>query len=64
MPKEKYETDLVVIASTTHLNYRCVDFDQIAIEKFQKESVDTGKASFAKADKERGITIDIALWKF
>merc|ERR1712134_186491 len=42
------------------------------IEKFEKESQESGKGSFKyawvldklKAERERGITIDIALWKF
>lgn len=43
-----------------------------AIEKFEKEAAELGKGSFKyawvldklKAERERGITIDIALWKF
>lgn len=42
------------------------------IEKFEKEATEMGKGSFKyawvldnlKAERERGITIDIALWKF
>merc|ERR1711968_353504 len=42
------------------------------IEKFEKEAAELGKGSFKyawvldklKAERERGITIDIALWKF
>merc|ERR1712113_219991 len=42
------------------------------IEKFEEESGDMGKSSFKyawvldklKAERERGITIDIALWQF
>jgi elongation factor 1-alpha len=42
------------------------------MEKFEKEAEDIGKGSFKyawvldklKAERERGITIDIALWKF
>merc|ERR1712072_1420115 len=42
------------------------------IEKFEMEAAELGKASFKyawvldnlKAERERGITIDIALWKF
>jgi elongation factor 1-alpha len=42
------------------------------IEKFEKEAAEMGKSSFKyawvldklKAERERGITIDIALWKF
>ena len=41
-------------------------------EKFEKEAAEMGKGSFKyawvldklKAERERGITIDIALWKF
>merc|ERR1711921_35871 len=46
--------------------------DKRTIEKFEKESQEMGKGSFKyawvldkqKAERERGITIDIALWKF
>ena len=46
--------------------------DKRTIEKFEKEAADMGKGSFKyawvldklKAERERGITIDIALWKF
>merc|ERR1712139_549874 len=46
--------------------------DKRTIEKFEKEAEEMGKASFKyawvldklKAERERGITIDIALWKF
>merc|ERR1711921_62386 len=46
--------------------------DKRTIEKFEKESSEMGKGSFKyawvldklKAERERGITIDIALWKF
>lgn len=45
---------------------------QRTIEKFEKEAAELGKGSFKyawvldklKAERERGITIDIALWKF
>jgi elongation factor 1-alpha len=54
------------------LIYKCGGIDKRTIEKFEKESKDMGKASFKyawvldklKAERERGITIDIALWKF
>jgi len=44
----------------------------MGIEKFEKEAAELGKGSFKyawvldnlKAERERGITIDIALWKF
>merc|ERR1711998_631343 len=46
--------------------------DKRTIEKFEKEAEEMGKGSFKyawvmdklKAERERGITIDIALWKF
>lgn len=52
--------------------YKCGGIDKRTIEKFEKESSDLGKGSFKyawvldklKAERERGITIDIALWKF
>jgi len=42
------------------------------MEKYEKEAAETGKGSFKyawvldklKSERERGITIDIALWKF
>ena len=78
--KEKTHINLVVIGhvdagkSTTpgHLIYKCGGIDKRTIEKFEKEAAELGKASFKyawvldnlKAERERGITIDIALWKF
>jgi len=58
--------------STGHLIYKCGGIDKRAIEKFEKEAQEMGKGSFKyawvldklKAERERGITIDIALWKF
>merc|ERR1712183_974214 len=57
---------------TGHLIYQCGGIDKRAIEKFEKEAQEMGKGSFKyawvldklKAERERGITIDIALWKF
>jgi len=54
------------------LIYKCGGIDKRTIEKFEKESKEMGKSSFKyawvldklKAERERGITIDIALWKF
>jgi len=54
------------------LIYKCGGIDKRTIEKFEKEAADMGKGSFKyawvldklKAERERGITIDIALWKF
>jgi elongation factor 1-alpha len=80
MGKEKIHINLVVIGhvdagkstTTGHLIYKCGGIDKRTIEKFEKESKDMGKSSFKyawvldklKAERERGITIDIALWKF
>lgn len=80
MPKEKVHVNLVVIGhvdsgkstSTGHLIYKCGGIDQRTIEKFEKEAQNLGKGSFKyawvldklKAERERGITIDISLWKF
>jgi len=80
MPKEKIHVNLVVIGhvdagkstSTGHLIYKCGGIDKRTIEKFEKEANELGKGSFKyawvldklKAERERGITIDISLWKF
>jgi elongation factor 1-alpha len=80
MGKEKLHVNIVVIGhvdagkstTTGHLIYKCGGIDKRTIEKFEKESREMGKASFKyawvldklKAERERGITIDIALWKF
>jgi len=58
--------------TTGHLIYKCGGIDKRTIEKFEKEAHEMGKGSFKyawvldklKAERERGITIDIALWKF
>jgi len=80
MGKEKVHINIVVIGhvdsgkstTTGHLIYQCGGIDKRTIEKFEKESQESGKGSFKyawvldklKAERERGITIDIALWKF
>ncbi|KAL7719203.1 Elongation factor 1-alpha [Entamoeba marina] len=80
MPKEKPHVNIVVIGhvdsgkstTTGHLIYKCGGIDQRVIDKFEKESAQMGKGSFKyawvldnlKAERERGITIDISLWKF
>jgi len=80
MPKVLDHINIVVIGhvdagkstSTGHLIYKCGGIDKRAIEKFEKEAAEMGKGSFKyawvldklKAERERGITIDIALWKF
>ncbi|XP_060948169.1 elongation factor 1-alpha-like [Limanda limanda] len=80
MGKEKLHINIVVIGhvdsgkstSTGHMIYKCGGIDKRTIEKFEKEAAEMGKGSFKyawvldklKAERERGITIDIALWKF
>jgi len=80
MGKEKLHINLVVIGhvdsgkstTTGHLIYKCGGIDKRTIEKFEEEAKQMGKGSFKyawvldklKAERERGITIDIALWKF
>jgi len=80
MPKDKTHINLVVIGhvdsgkstSTGHLIYKCGGIDQRTIEKFEKEAEQLGKSSFKyawildklKAERERGITINITLNKF
>jgi elongation factor 1-alpha len=78
--KEKTHVNLVVIGhvdsgkstTTGHLIYKCGGIDKRTLEKYEKEANDMGKGSFKyawvldklKAERERGITIDISLWKF
>jgi len=80
MGKEKVHINIVVIGhvdsgkstTTGHLIYKCGGIDKRTIEKFEAEAQQMGKGSFKyawvldklKAERERGITIDIALWKF
>ncbi|CAD6569703.1 MAG: translation elongation factor EF-1 alpha [Tremellales sp. Tagirdzhanova-0007] len=80
MGKDKLHVNVVVIGhvdsgkstTTGHLIYKCGGIDKRTIEKFEKEAAELGKSSFKyawvldklKAERERGITIDIALWKF
>jgi elongation factor 1-alpha len=80
MGKEKTHINAVVIGhvdagkstTTGHLIYKCGGIDKRTIEKFEKEASEMGKSSFKyawvldklKAERERGITIDISLWKF
>jgi len=79
-PSDKVHINIVVIGhvdsgkstTTGHLIYKCGGIDKRTIEKFEKEAQEMGKGSFKyawvldklKAERERGITIDIALWKF
>jgi len=80
MGKAKEHVNLVVVGhvdsgkstTTGHLIFKCGGIDKRTIEKFEKEAAEMGKGSFKyawvldklKAERERGITIDIALWKF
>jgi len=77
---DKIHVNVVVIGhvdsgkstSTGHLIYKCGGIDKRTIEKFEKEAQEMGKGSFKyawvldklKAERERGITIDIQLMKF
>ncbi|CAD8104882.1 unnamed protein product [Paramecium sonneborni] len=80
MPKDKVHVNLVVIGhvdsgkstTTGHLIYKLGGIDERTIKKFEDEANKLGKGSFKyawvldnlKAERERGITIDISLWKF
>ncbi|XP_028290130.1 elongation factor 1-alpha-like [Gouania willdenowi] len=80
MEKEKTHVNLVVIGhvdsgkstTTGHLVYKCGGIDPRRLEKFEKAAAQAGKSSFKfawvldklKAERERGITIDISLMKF
>uniref|UniRef100_A0A8D2JS60 Tr-type G domain-containing protein n=1 Tax=Sciurus vulgaris TaxID=55149 RepID=A0A8D2JS60_SCIVU len=80
MGKEKTHINIVVIGhvdsgkstTTGHLIYKCGGIDKRTIEKFEKEAAEMGKGSFKyawvldklKAERERGTTFDISLWKF
>lgn len=80
MPKDKAHISIVVIGhvdsgkstSTGHLIYKCGGIEKRVLEKLEKEANDIGRGSFKyawvldklKAERERGITIDISLWKF
>ncbi|EED86267.1 hypothetical protein THAPSDRAFT_bd1861 [Thalassiosira pseudonana CCMP1335] len=80
MPKDKTHISLVVIGhvdcgkstTTGHLIYKLGGIDKRTIEKYEKEANELGKGSFKyawvldrlKAERERGITIDIALQTF
>ena len=80
MSKDKRNVNLVVIGyvdsgkSTTvgHLLYQCGGIDKRTIEKYEKESRQLGKGSFKyawvfdklKAERDRGISIDISYRNF
>nr|XP_016443111.1 PREDICTED: elongation factor 1-alpha-like [Nicotiana tabacum] len=58
--------------TTGHLIFKLGGIDKRVIERCEKEAAEMNKRSFKyawvldklKAERERGITIDIALWKF
>ena len=80
MGKEKVHINIVVIGhvdsgkstTTGHLIYKLGGIDRRTIERYEQEAASIGKSSFKfawimdklKAERERGITIDISLWKF
>jgi len=80
MGKDKTHINIVVIGhvdsgkstTTGHLIYKLGGIDKRTIDKLEKEAAEIGRESFKyawvmdklKAERERGITIDIALWKF
>ena len=80
MGKEKKHINLVVIGHvdngkstlTGHLIVKCGGIDPRTLEEFEKKANEIGKGSFKyawvldqlKDERERGITINIALWKF
>ncbi|KAF3456574.1 hypothetical protein FNV43_RR01228 [Rhamnella rubrinervis] len=80
MDKEKSHINIVVIGhvdsgkstTTGHLIYKLGGIDKCVIERFEKEAAEMNKRSFKyawvldklKAERERGISIDIALHKF
>lgn len=78
--KERNNLNVIVVGhvdsgkstTTGHLIYKLGGIDKRVIEKFEKESQEMGKGSFKyawvldnlKAERERGITIDITLRQF
>ena len=59
--------------TTGHLIYQCGGIDKKTIDKYEAEATELhGRSSYKyawvldnlKAERERGITIDITLWKF
>jgi len=68
----KIELGIVSVKVGSPYDYKCGGIDERTIQKFEKEAKEIGKESFKyawvldklKAERERGITIDIALWKF
>eukprot|EP01129_Flabellula_baltica_P014037 TRINITY_DN6648_c0_g1_i2.p1 TRINITY_DN6648_c0_g1~~TRINITY_DN6648_c0_g1_i2.p1 ORF type:complete len:463 (-),score=94.33 TRINITY_DN6648_c0_g1_i2:82-1386(-) len=79
MSVEKTHINIIVIGhvdsgkstTTGHLIYQCGGVDPRTIQKYEAESIRLGKPSFKYAwvldklssERERGITINIALWR-
>ena len=77
---EKNHINLVVIGhvdsgkstATGHMIYECGGIDPRTLQKYEDQAREMGKASFKyawildhlKDERERGITIDIGIWKF
>uniref|UniRef100_A0A671K804 Tr-type G domain-containing protein n=1 Tax=Sinocyclocheilus anshuiensis TaxID=1608454 RepID=A0A671K804_9TELE len=78
--KERININLVIIGhvesgkstTTGQLIYKCGGIDHRTIEKYEKATNQIGKSSFkyawvldkVKAERERGITVEISLMKF
>ncbi|XP_039377173.1 elongation factor 1-alpha-like isoform X2 [Mauremys reevesii] len=79
-PVRKTHMNIVIIGhvdsgkstTTGHLIYQCGGLEPRLLEKLEAAASQVGKGSFKfawvldklKAERERGITIDISLWKF
>jgi elongation factor 1-alpha len=58
--------------TTGHLIYKCGGLEKRQLEKYEKLALEMGRSSFKyafildrlKSERERGITIDISMWKF
>ena len=69
LPKTNFH---IICSLPGHLICKLGDIDKHVIERFEKEAAEMNKQSFKyawvldklKAERERGITIDIALWNF
>jgi elongation factor 1-alpha len=80
MGKDKPNISIVIIGhvdsgkstTTGHMIYKCGGVDKRILEKLEKEANELGKGSFKfaflmdnlKAERERGVTINISLMKF
>lgn len=80
MANEKLHISLVVIGHSDagkstmagHLLFKCGYIDESTIENYENEARELGKSSFKyawvvdnlKAERERGVSIDISVWSF